>query len=162
MKFKKIIITVLSGLMCVSVTTHDLPIGYWNIAVSYKYLTFATDEGSFIKALKKPISEYVSLEDYVPIKEDYIFNGWYLDARTKKNRVYEVTLNENVVIYAKWLDDGLPKPQKPEPTKLTVEQALAHGNYRDVKTGVPITRLWVQQNTRLQELMAQYNAKFNN
>ncbi len=38
---------------------------------------------------------------------------------------------------------------------------LDYGNYRDAKTGVPVTRLWVQQNARLQELMAEYNAKFN-
>ncbi len=76
--------------------------------------------------------------------------------------MYEVTLTENIVVYAKFIDDGTPKPQKPEPAKLTVEQALTYGNYRDIKTGVPVTALWVQQNARLQELMQEYNAKFNN
>ncbi len=163
MKTKRILITILATLMLSTsqVYAQGLPIGYWNIAEPYRYLTFATDGGSFIKPLEKPIGEYVSLENYIPTKEGYIFDGWHLDARTKQNRVYGVTLAENIVVYAKFLDDGTPKPQQPEPTKLTVEQALAYGNYRDVKTGVPVTALWVQQNARLQELMAEYNAKFN-
>lgn len=66
--------------------------------------------------------------------------------------MYEVTLTENIVVYTKWLDDGSPKLQK-ESIGLTVEQALAYGNYRDANTGVPVTVLWVQQNARLQELM---------
>ncbi len=165
MKAKRLFVTLLAVLMLASasITTYatDLPIGYWNIAEPYRYLTFATDGGSYIKALEKPIGEYVSLESYVPTKEGYIFDGWYSDPRTKENRVYGVTLYGNEVVYAKWLDDGTPKPQKPEPKKLTVEEALAYGDYRDEKTGVPVTALWVQQNARLQELMAQYNAKFN-
>ena len=56
-------------------TAEDLPIGYWNIAEPYRYLTFATDGGSFIKALEKPIGEYISLESYLPIKDGYIFDG---------------------------------------------------------------------------------------
>lgn len=165
MKAKRLFVTLLAVMMLasVSITAHaeDLPIGYWNIAEPYRYLTFATDGGSFIKALEKPIGEYVSLESYVPTKEGYIFNGWYSDPRTKVERVTEVTLNENIVVYAKWVDDGTPKPQKAEPIGLTVEQALSFGDYRDTKTGVPVTALWVQQNARLQELMAEYNAKFN-
>ena len=139
MKAKQIITTILAILMFATsqAYAHDLPIGYWNIAEPYRYLTFATDGGSFIKALEKPIGEYVSLQNYVPTKEGYIFDGWYLDARTKQNRVYNVTLTENIVVYAKFLDDGTPKPQKPEPTKLTVEQALVYGNYRDVKQVFP-------------------------
>ena len=53
----------------------DLPIGYWNIAEPYRYLTFTTDGGSFIKALEKPIGEYISLESYLTIKDGYIFDG---------------------------------------------------------------------------------------
>ncbi len=165
MKAKRLFVTLLAVLMLASasITTYatNLPIGYWNIAEPYRYLTFATDGGSYIKALEKPIGEYVSLESYVPTKEGYIFDGWYSDPRTKVDRVTEVTLNENIVVYAKWVDDGTPKPQISERAYLTIEQALAYGNYRDAKTGVPVTALWVQQNARLQELMAQYNAKFN-
>ncbi len=162
---KRFLITVLALVMLATATltvnAADLPIGYFNIAEPYRYLTFATDGGSYIKALEKPIGEYVSLENYVPTKEGYIFDGWYSDPRTKVNRVYDVTLNENIVVYAKWVDDGTPKPKELKPVGLTKDQALAYGNYVDEKTGVPVTALWVQQNARLQELMAQYNAKFN-
>ncbi len=161
---KRILTVIFLMIMCLPITTtyaEDLPIGYWNIAEPYRYLTFATDGGSFIKALEKPIGEYVSLESYVPTKEGYIFDGWYSDPQTKENRVYGVTLYGNEVVYAKWIDDGTPKPQKAEPIGLTIEQALAYGDYIDAKTGVPVTALWVQQNVRLQELMKEYNAKFN-
>ncbi len=165
MKVKRLLGTMLAMLMLASASitiyAAELPIGYWNIAEPYRYLTFATDGGSYIKALEKPIGEYVSLESYVPTKDGYIFDGWYSDPRTKENRVYGVTLYGNEVVYAKWLDDGTPKPQISERVYLTTEQALAYGNYRDTKTGVPVTALWVQQNARLQELMAEYNAKFN-
>ena len=32
----------------------EYPIGYWNIAYANRYLTFATDGGSFIKTLELP------------------------------------------------------------------------------------------------------------
>ncbi len=165
MKAKRILLSLLAVLMLLSATitanATELPIGYYNIAYPYRYVTFATDGGSYIKALEKPVGEYVNLDTYIPTKDGYIFEGWYTDPRTKVERIYSVTLDENIVVYAKWVDDGTPKPQAEQPVGLTREQALAYGDYTDEKTGVPVTRLCVQQNARLQELMAQYNAKFN-
>lgn len=165
MKAKKILSAVLAVLSLstsfITANAKELPIGYWNIAYPYRYVMFATDGGSYIKALERNTGEYVNLEGYVPVKEGYIFDGWYSDPRTKVDRVYDVTLTENIVVYAKWIDDGTPKPQAEEHIGLTVEEALAYGDYVDEKTGAPVTRLWVQQNAKLQELMQEYNAKFN-
>lgn len=166
MKTKKFLGVILSAamLMGASVTANaeELPIGYWNIAEPYRYVTFATDGGSYIRELEKPIGEYVNLNNYIPTKEGYIFDGWYSDPRTKVERINEVYLNENVVVFAKWLDDGTPKPQAEERCVLTTEQALAYGNHIDPITGVPVTALWLEQNARLTQLMAIYNQNFNN
>ena len=56
-------------------SSEDLPIGYYNTAEPYRYLTFATDGGSFIKALEKPIGEKISLDTYIPAKQGYILMG---------------------------------------------------------------------------------------
>ena len=108
-----------------------------------------------LKHLNSLLVNKYHLKAYLPIKDGYIFDGRYFDPRTKVERVTEIILNENIIVYTKWIDDASQKPQ------IIVAQALANGNYRDTKTGVPITALWVQQNTRLQELMAIYNEKFN-
>ena len=42
----------------------------------------------------------------------------------------------------------------------TADEVLAFGNYIDEKTGVPVTKQWVEQNKRLNELMEVYNDKF--
>ena len=95
------------------------------------------------------------------VKEGYIFDGWYSDPRTKVERVTEVTLNENIVVFAKWIDDGTPKAAPEVPVIASTEEILAYGNYIDEATGVPVTALWVQQNARLNELMQIYNQNFN-
>lgn len=115
---RKILCLVLAICMFGSVSVsaeESMQTGYWNIAYPYRYLTFATDGGSFIKTLELPTGEYVSLDEFIPKKDGYIFDGWYNDPRTKVDRVYAVTLNENITVYAKWIDDGTPKtiPEKP-------------------------------------------------
>ena len=88
---KRILTVIFLMIMCLPITTYaeDLPIGYWNIAEPYRYLTFATDGGSFIKALEKPIGEYVSLESYVPTKKaTYLTDG--IQPPEQKRIVYMV------------------------------------------------------------------------
>ncbi len=139
-----------------------LPKGYWNIAEPYRYVIFATDGGEYIRRLELPTGTTVDLTNYTPKKDGYIFDGWYSDPKTKQERVTQVTLDGNVVVYAKWIDDGTPKPQA-EDTRvyLTNRQVLQFGNYVDADTGVPVTALWVQQNARLKALMQIYNSIFN-
>lgn len=169
MKAKKFLslamaVLMLAGTGAVSASAADTeyPIGYWNIAYANRYLTFATDGGSYIKALELPLGAIVNVNDYIPAKDGYIFDGWYSDPRTKVQRVNEVTLTENIVVYAKWIDDGTPKPIPEKPAVASNEEIMQYGNYVDEKTGVPVTALWVQQNARLEYLMQLYNAKFNN
>lgn len=168
MKFKKVLCLTLAILMLagtgaatVSAADTDYPIGYYNIAYANRYLTFATDGGSFIKALELPLGTVVDVNDYVPTKDGYIFDGWYSDPRTKQEKVNKAVLTENITVYAKWLDDGTPKPAEDTRIYATNDEIMQYGNYVDEITGVPVTALWVQQNAMLEALMQLYNAKFN-
>ena len=116
---------------------------------------------SYIHPVTKEIGTVIRLDEYVPTKEGYIFVSWYSDPRTKQQQVTEITLNENIIVFAKWIDDGTPKAAPEVPVITSTEEILAYGNYIDEATGVPVTALWVQQNARLNELMQIYNQKFN-
>lgn len=169
MKAKKVLGLLMAVLTIVGTTTvcanetgTDYPIGYWNIAYANRYLIFATDGGSYIQTLEMPRGTVVNVNEYIPSKDGYIFDGWYSDPRTKVERVTEVTLSENIVVYAKWISDGTVVAQSEDVKKYaTTEEIMQYGQYTDTKTGVPVTALWVQQNARLKALMQKYNEKFN-
>lgn len=161
---KKVLAAVLAVsvmLPCgVSAESINLFEGHWGLDTT-RSVIFASDGGTYIHPVVKEIGTVMHLDEYVPVKEGYIFNGWYSDPRTKKQQVTEVTLNENIVVFAKWIDDGTPKAAPEVPVITSTEEILAYGNYIDEATGVPVTALWVQQNARLNELMQIYNQKFN-
>ena len=134
--------------------------GHWELDTT-RTVIFASDGGTYIHPAQQQIGPVICLDEYVPIKDGYIFDGWYSDPRTKEQQVTEVTLNENIVVFAKWIDDGMPKAAPEVPVIASTEEILAYGNYIDEATGVPVTALWVQQNARLNELMQIYNQNFN-
>lgn len=67
----------------------------------YVTVTFNTNGGSVIKAqsivqgtkLSKPAE---------PVKEDYVFTGWYTDAACTKSYDFNQAVNTNVTLYAGW------------------------------------------------------------
>lgn len=134
--------------------------GHWELDTT-RTVIFASDGGTYIHPTQQEIGTVICLDEYVPIKDGYIFDGWYSDPRTKEQQVTEVTLNENIVVFAKWIDDGTPKAVPEMPVIASTEEILAYGNYIDEATGVPVTALWLQQNARLNELMQIYNQNFN-
>lgn len=134
--------------------------GHWELDTT-RTVIFASDGGTYIHPAKQEIGTVICLDEYVPVKEGYIFDGWYSDPRTKEQQVTEVKLNENIVVFAKWIDDGTPKAAPEVPVIASTEEILAYGNYIDEATGVPVTALWLQQNARLNELMQIYNQNFN-
>lgn len=168
MKAQRIITTMLAVLMSASVMlpcgasaeSINLFEGHWGLDTT-RSVIFASDGGTYIHPAQQEIGTVICLDEYVPIKDGYIFDGWYSDPRTKVERVTEVTLNENIVVFAKWIDDGTPKAAPEVPVIASTEEILAYGNYIDEATGVPVTALWVQQNARLNELMQIYNQNFN-
>ena len=138
----------------------DMYDGHWEL-LNTRLLFFASDGGTYIRPVEQEKGTVVKLDSYIPEKQGYIFQGWYADPRTKEQQVTEVTLDGNVVVYAKWQDDGTPKSAPPAPIGATNEEIMAYGNYVDEKTGVPVTALWVKQNARLEALMQIYNEDFN-
>lgn len=83
-------------------------------------LTFACDGGTYIRPITKTVGTSISLNEYVPEKQGYIFKGWFTDPRTKENCVTDFTFSENDVLYAKWEAD----PTKTQPnTLLTTDPA---------------------------------------
>ena len=167
---KKILCLVMAVLLLAGTTVsancnkEDLPIGYYNIVYADRYLFFATDGGSSFRPLKLTRGTKVNLDEYIPTKEGYDFEGWYASPREKIERITEVTLDENTVVWAKWeLKDGVS------------EQMLEHGIVQREVVGnhvvlvtdkgetliTPVTEQWVQQNARLEALMKIHNEIFN-
>lgn len=83
-------------------------------------LTFACDGGTFIRPITQTVGTSISLKEYIPEKQGYIFKGWYSDPRTKENEVTEFTFTKNDVLYAKWEKDSA---QNQPDTLLTTDVA---------------------------------------
>lgn len=131
--------------------------GHWGLDMT-RSVVFASDGGSYIRPVEVQKGTVLNLNDYIPVKTGYVFDGWYADPRTKQQKVTEVTLDENIVVYAKWLDDGTPKQVESPRVYASNEKVMQSGDYVDEKTGVPVTALWVQQQERLKELMEIHNS----
>ena len=124
-------------------------------------LIFATEDGSYIETVIKPLGTTISLAEFIPTRYGYDFDGWYSDPQTKENRITEFTFNESDTVYAKWTPNGTAIYKAPVVRNVvTADEVLAFGNYIDEKTGVPVTKQWVEQHKRLNELMEIYNDKF--
>ncbi len=108
---KKILCTALAVVMLMSQTASAAP---WRINRNqilydneigirgFCTLIFATETGSYIRPATKFYGSKISLEEYVPTREGYTFEGWFNDPRTKQNLVTEFAFNQNDVVYAKW------------------------------------------------------------
>lgn len=159
MKFKKLFALIFVGVLSLCTNAayakdYPYPIRYYNFAHADRYLTFATDGGSFIKAVKSPTGTEIDVTQYIPTKSDYIFDGWYSDPRTKQNQVKNVTLTENIVVYAKWIDDGTPKQSENNIISRTVTDNSVILETTSGTVEAPVTKLWIEQNARLEYLMS--------
>ena len=96
-----------------------------------------------------------------PTKDGYIFDGWYADPRTKVEKISKVTLTENIVVYAKWIDDGSVKQNDNIVIKRTVTDSSVILETTSGTVEAPVTQLWIQQNARLEALMKLKNEHFN-
>lgn len=90
----------------------------------------------------------------MPTKSGYIFDGWYSDPRTKQNQVKKVVLTENIVVYAKWIDDGTPKQCENCVLSRTVTDNSVILETTNGTVEAPVTKLWIEQNARLEYLMS--------
>lgn len=159
MKFKKFFALLFATALCVGTNAayakdYPYPIGYYNFAHASRYLTFATDGGSFIKTIEAPTGTKIDVTRYVPVKSGYIFDGWYSDPRTKQNQIKNVTLTENIVVYAKWIDDGTQKENENYVISRTVTDNSVILETTSGTVEAPVTKLWIEQNARLEYLMS--------
>ena len=65
-------------------------------------LSFETKGGSVFASVTKKAGTVIDLSAYVPIKDGFTFDGWYSDPALTV-RVTSVTLERNMLVYAKWL-----------------------------------------------------------
>lgn len=161
---KKLVCMLMAIMLAVplgAMTAHQDFSDHWELNTK-RFLIFAVDDGSFIKPVEVEKGTQISLDEYIPQKEGYTFDGWYIDPQTKETEVTEVTLNENTVIYAKWIEDGTVSLMsvESETQRIVTSNSVVFVG-ADSIVEVPVTDLWVQQNARLEYLMSIYNQKFN-
>ena len=79
-------------------------------------LNYETNGGNEIASERYNAGTVVKLNK-VPIKKDYLFNGWHIDEKLSED-VEEVKMNKNITVYADWVEDngnggnGHPTPDK--------------------------------------------------
>lgn len=98
-------------------------------------LDFQTNGGSAIGRVNGQKDSKIDLSKYVPIRNGYTFDGWYLDQGLTKPAVTPLVLGDNVTLYAKWT-------ATPRPGQLT-DRHVAYLVGRDdgmIHPGASITR----------------------
>lgn len=81
--------------------THSLPIP----SDQSHTLTFDTRRGKAIPSITRSPESIVNLSDYVPVREHYAFDGWFID-KALKLRVTRLSLWEDTTVYAGWKYTG--------------------------------------------------------
>jgi len=91
--------------------------GSGGVVTTQYTITYVSNGGSAIAAEKYKKGTEVVLSK-VPVREGYIFEGWYTD-EFLTNRVEKIVMKENVKLYASWVkDNGSGGSSHPTPDKL--------------------------------------------
>ena len=94
-------------------------------AVEKPTVSFETDGGTEFVDEKYPVGTKVVITK-VPVKEGYLFEGWYSDPEFTIP-VTEIVVGENVTLYAKWVkDNGVAGGSYPTPDALNGEDHFAY------------------------------------
>ena len=93
MKKRRLVVFALALLACLSL----LSLGA--CAKSYT-VSFETNGGTAIQSVKVKENESYILP--VPVKDDSVFDGWYLDSAFKGESVTSVQPKGDMTVYAKW------------------------------------------------------------
>ena len=72
----------------------------------------------------------------------------------RQNQVKNVVLTENIVVYAKWIDNGIPKQSENNVISRTVTDNSVILETTSGTVAAPVTKLWIEQNARLEYLMS--------
>ncbi len=88
-------------------------------------LTYVTNGGTLIPDEYYNPGTKVNLTK-VPVKDGYVFEGWYSDAGLTNN-VTEVVMTSNKIVYANWVkDNGTAGPGTPTPEILNSDDHFAY------------------------------------
>lgn len=68
---------------------------------TYYTLTFETNGGSSINAVRKAYGKTIDLSAYTPTRDGYNFSGWYSD-KDLTQKITEIKLNGSKTVYAGW------------------------------------------------------------
>ena len=68
---------------------------------TYYTLTFETNGGGSINAVRKAYGKTIDLSAYTPMRDGYDFSGWYADEALTQ-RITEIKLNGSTTVYADW------------------------------------------------------------
>ncbi|MBO4578668.1 MAG: InlB B-repeat-containing protein [Clostridiales bacterium] len=88
--------------------------------IVYYMVNFNTNGGSFIPGQSIKIGTKAA-KPQDPVKEGFVFGGWYKDSTFKTAFDFSSPINANTILYAKWTD----KSATPEPTKASGSAALS-------------------------------------
>ena len=67
-------------------------------------VTFNTDGGSAIPPVTVATGSTVNLSSYQTTKANHIFEGWYTDLSLTEAADSSLTVNTNIILYAKWVE----------------------------------------------------------
>ena len=115
-------------------------------------LTFHANGGSAVGSVSGACGTAVDLGRYVPVREGYVFGGWYAD-KALNDRVSEIRLTGDRSVYAKWLafpfTDVTPSDWSCEDVAYVLEKGLMNGvsetgfaPKRTVSRAMIVTVLW--------------------
>lgn len=79
-----------------------------HVVVSNRTLSFDTNGGSDIDAVKVKNGETVDLADYASKRDGYTFDGWYADKDLTK-KIDSIKVTKNTTVYAGWTSEA-PTP----------------------------------------------------
>ena len=76
-------------------------------SASDRTLSFETNGGSSIPAVREPYGTLIDLNDYLTERSGYSFTGWYSD-RALTHRISSIELTGSTTVYAGWKLSSLP------------------------------------------------------
>ena len=79
---------------------------------TYYTLTFETNGGESMQAIRAARGKTLDLSAYTPMRDGYDFGGWYADAALTQ-RITEIKLSGSKTVYADWKKRE-PKHLKPK------------------------------------------------
>jgi len=100
MMTKKLLAVIISVVMMLSATAVSAQVD------ETRTITFVSEGCSYIEPLTEKYGTLRCIKDFVPEKDGYMFQGWYVNLADKSQRVTEYTFNEDITLYAGWMSNA--------------------------------------------------------